>query len=212
MIRVNLGNFISSCCLFAMVCGATFLSHRAKCLAGLFVLTPTTRCQQFARRRSVLPVPPRARCNCLSRSALQNFSGRRGIDIFPIFLAPAHSTAVLPSIALGGKRDFVAHFFRLLASFRTTFRRGNQGKSAVGYGIYLEIPGKIAVRCEKKARFVVPRAGRLKVARQFSRGDAATRRKVLPGRAVLHLPPFTFRPPHFAFRPPPSVIPKSLNP
>ncbi len=42
-----------------------------------------------------------------------------------------------------------------------------------------------------------------------SRGDAE---ESFAGRAVFHLPPFTFRPPRFAFRPPPSVIHKSLNP
>ncbi len=212
MIRVNLGNFISSCCLFAMVCGATFLSHRAKCLAGLFVLTPTTRCQQFARRRSVLPVPPRARCNCLSRSALQNFSGRRGIDIFPIFLAPARSTAVLPSIALGGKRYFRGPFFSTSCEFPNYVPPRKSGQKRGGVWYLLGNSGQNCAGCKKKSSICRPPSRAFEgspavLAR--GRGDAE---ESFAGRAVFHLPPFTFRPPRFAFRPPPSVIPKSLNP
>ncbi len=134
-----------------MVCGATFLSHRAKCLAGLFVLTPTTRCQQFARRRSVLPVPPRARCNCLSRSALQNFSGRRGIDIFPIFLAPARSTAVLPSIALGGKRYFRGPFFSTSCEFRNSIPPRKSGQKRGGVWYLLGNSRQNAPGCKEKS-------------------------------------------------------------
>ena len=121
---------------------------------------------------------------------------------FSDFSRPCASTAVLPSIALGGKRYFRGPFFSTSCEFPNYVPPRKSGQKRGGVWYLLGNSGQNCHGCEKKARFVVPRAGRLKVARQFSRGDAATRRKVLPAglSSTFPLSPSALRASPFALR------------
>ncbi len=142
MIRVNLGNFMSSECFPAMVCGARFSFHRANCLAGLLLLTPKLRVNNDPIPGRAASVFTTARRNRLSRRDYQEPSHWRGIAIFSIFLLPGVLTACLPSILLWEKPNFRGPFFSTSCEFPTSIRPRKSGQKRAGAVNLLENSGQ----------------------------------------------------------------------